>query len=279
MREPVWPPVEPPAGALALHRALAALPPPDGWWGLNPEPDPSALRVHLAEGRSIGDVWPPALRPDAFFGLVRVMAAAAAPHFPGGDAEAVSADLTRAETEMARLAPEDMGRWVLRGECGLKGRAGFLVEHARRAYLRAYARTVTKRVPELETGVLWSRRICPVCGSLPGLGRIMKRQAGVPGPRLLICRRCATNWRLPRFVCPFCPEEEPGDIVTVEGDAQAELHVCKRCRRYLKVIREEMVDDPTLWDVQTLYLDLLAEHMGFLPGAEPVDPAAPSPRH
>lgn len=275
MREPSWPPVEPPADALALYRALADVSAPDGWWFPGPEPDRPELRAQLEAGHPLASAWPPAVRADAFVTLLRQMAAAAS-RLPGDAGQAPRAHLDGVDAELARLTPEAVGRWILDGDWEADVYEGFLLEHARRAYLRAYARKLVERLPELETGTLWTQPTCPVCGGLPGLGQVAKGLAGTPGPRLLVCRDCSTRWRCPRFTCPFCAGDEATEVVTVEDDDHAELQVCKGCHRYLKVICRETTEDAALLDIQTLYLDLLAEQLGFVAGG---DLAGAAPRH
>jgi formate dehydrogenase maturation protein FdhE len=115
-----------------------------------------------------------------------------------------------------------------------------------------------------------SQRNCPVCGAAPGLAELRPDD----GARMLHCSLCAYAWPFGRLDCPFCDGRDPTGIekLSVEDDPARWLEACRRCRRYLKTVdRRELPPQgpffPLVEEVANLYLDLLAEREGCLPGA------------
>jgi len=273
--EQTWPPVAPPPGALALYRGIAAEPAPNGWRLAAPLPDQVAVADRLRAGRPLVQLVPPVVRPASFLAVVRRLARLAAAHLPGGDGGKALGG-TLALFQAARPDSLALGRLVVKGGWEAEPTAAFLLEQASRAYLRAYAAEAEARFPLLrqlrEGAGVWSLPVCPICGAGPGLGRLEEGSRGGAGRRLLLCQRCGAGWGFARFACPFCRDAGPVGVVTVGGDAIAELHTCKACRGYLKVLRPGAPGNPVTWDVETLYLDLVAEGMGFRPGGSPAGP-------
>lgn len=110
----------------------------------------------------------------------------------------------------------------------------------------------------------WPHGHCPVCGSLPLIGRLMDKE----GARMHTCSFCAFEYRVPRIGCPFClttscegsryyaSEEEPG----------YRIDVCDACGNYLKIAdlrRFDRVWIPLLDDLASLTLDMYARQMGY----------------
>jgi FdhE protein len=114
-----------------------------------------------------------------------------------------------------------------------------------------------------------SKGNCPVCGASPGLAELRADD----GTRLLHCSLCGYAWPFGRLDCPICGGREPMGIekLSVEGDPARWVEACRQCRRYLKTVdRRELPPGrsffPLAEEVAGLYLDLLAEREGCLPG-------------
>lgn len=125
--------------------------------------------------------------------------------------------------------------------------------------------TLTGRLlGEKHGGDAWPHGHCPVCGSLPLIGRLMDGE----GARRHTCSFCAFEYRVPRIGCPFClsnacdgsryyaSEEEPG----------YRIDVCDACGNYLKIADLRRFDRawmPLLDDLASLTLDMYARQMGY----------------
>lgn len=68
--------------------------------------------------------------------------------------------------------------------------------------------------------------------------------------------------------CAHCGSEEPGklEILKVEKDDSAEIHVCHDCNGYTKVIDvRKMIkkDSIALLDIKSIHLDFIAQENGY----------------
>ncbi len=115
---------------------------------------------------------------------------------------------------------------------------------------------------ELETEN-WLKGFCPICGSLPYLS-LLKEEVG---KRSLLCSFCGYQWRIERLVCPFCgnKEQESQQYFHAEGEEAHRIDLCEKCHQYIKTIdlRKTEALDPSLEDIATLHLDLLASQKGY----------------
>jgi FdhE protein len=131
-----------------------------------------------------------------------------------------------------------------------------------------------KPVMELYSGLLkdrikdelWGKGYCPVCGEKP----LMAELKGEEGKRIFKCSLCSHEWSFMRVKCPFCENEEQKELgyLTIEGEPNYRINICKKCKGYLKVIDpreigEEIDISLNLEDVTTLHLDMLAKREGF----------------
>lgn len=106
---------------------------------------------------------------------------------------------------------------------------------------------------------------CPRCG-----GRAVAavlRERGHGAARLLVCGFCATEWSVPRVVCPACGESRVERLpVFRDGDVpEMRVDACDTCRVGIKAV-DLSVDGHGLAivdDLATLPLDLWAAAQGY----------------
>lgn len=120
----------------------------------------------------------------------------------------------------------------------------------------------------------WREGYCPLCGSLPGMGRLEEE-----GRRVLWCSLCGHEWPFPRIECPYCRTEDQKSLFYLFSDEEEgyRISACRRCRGYLKTVDARVLEDPApleLEDVITLHLDILAQEKNLTaePKARPVRP-------
>jgi FdhE protein len=115
---------------------------------------------------------------------------------------------------------------------------------------------------ELETEN-WLKGFCPICGSLPYLS-LLKEEVG---KRFLFCSFCGYQWRIERLACPFCGNKEQGSLhyFYAEGEEACRIDLCDKCHQYIKTIDMRKIEesDPTLEDLATPHLDILASQKGY----------------
>ena len=108
----------------------------------------------------------------------------------------------------------------------------------------------------------WLKGHCPVCGSLPHLSLLREEV----GKRYLICSFCGYSWRMDRLICPFCnnKEQEFLQYFCGEGEETYRINLCNKCHQYIKTIDLRILGelDPSLEDLATLHLDILASQKG-----------------
>ena len=104
---------------------------------------------------------------------------------------------------------------------------------------------------------------CPVCGSLPSLSLLK----GEEGKRYLLCSCCGYQWRADRLSCPVCNNTDQGSLQYFcgEGEDACRIDLCDTCRHYIKTIDYRSLEesDPSLEDLATLHLDVLAAQKGY----------------
>ncbi len=110
----------------------------------------------------------------------------------------------------------------------------------------------------------WSYGYCPICGGLPAIAALV----GEEGKREALCSFCGHFWQLPRITCPFCKTDKQEDLRYFygEGEELYRVHVCEKCRSYLKVVDTRKGGDArglAVDDVASSHLDLLAEEEGY----------------
>lgn len=112
-------------------------------------------------------------------------------------------------------------------------------------------------------GENWLKNYCPICGSLPSLA-LLKEEVG---KKYLLCSYCGYEWRIERLICPFCgnKEQESLQYFCGEGEETYRIDTCEKCKQYIKTIDLRTIEliDPSLEDLATLHLDILASQKGY----------------
>lgn len=111
---------------------------------------------------------------------------------------------------------------------------------------------------------IWNHGTCPVCGSLPLIGRITTKE----GARRLTCAFCHTEYRVPRIACPYCGENKQEKLHFFDSPEEPGYRVetCKSCKMYIKTVDFRDLDRislPLLDDLESLAMDILARQEGY----------------
>lgn len=125
-------------------------------------------------------------------------------------------------------------------------------------------KTATRLHKRLSPNAPWMFGHCPICGSLPLIGRLKERE----GFRFLTCSFCRIEYRVPRLSCPFCQEDRHDKLEYFSSDDEPGFiaETCLSCLRYIKTIDYRQFDRnclPILDDLLSLPFDILARHRGF----------------
>jgi FdhE protein len=137
----------------------------------------------------------------------------------------------------------------------------FLAKNTLRPFFEAYANELKDHVDQEH----WLKNYCPVCGSKPFMAELSEKE----GKRFLICPSCGYKWRFARIRCPYCNNNNHKTLryfYTEKGGRAYRVDVCDKCKRYIKTIDAKELGEeviPTIEDVGTMYLDLLAEKQGY----------------
>lgn len=110
----------------------------------------------------------------------------------------------------------------------------------------------------------WGLTTCPMCGSEPGMGRIIAEE----GHFYLSCPLCLTEWKYPRLKCPWCGNEDLKKLghFSAKEYPGYKVNFCRECNGYIKVIKEKTTNRrfaPVVDDLFTIELDIQAEREGF----------------
>ena len=135
----------------------------------------------------------------------------------------------------------------------------FLIRNSVKPSIEAGVKQVSK---EFESDT-WLRGICPICGSLPYLALLDEEV----GRRSLLCSFCGYQWRIERLLCPFCNNKEQQSLhyLYAEEEESYRINLCEKCHQYIKTIdlRRTEGSDPSVEDLATLHLDILASQKGY----------------
>jgi FdhE protein len=115
-----------------------------------------------------------------------------------------------------------------------------------------------------DADAIWNHGTCPVCGSLPLIGRIKTKE----GARHLTCAFCHTEYRAPRIACPYCGETKQEKLQFFDSPEEPGYRVetCKSCKMYIKTVdfRDmDRISQPLLDDLESLAMDILARQEGY----------------
>lgn len=138
---------------------------------------------------------------------------------------------------------------------------GFLVQAALSPQLEAIGEAAYAHFPVERS---WNFGQCPVCASPP----LMARLVGKSGARHLTCSFCRLEYRAKRLLCPYCGEEDHKllEVFTAPDEPGYAVHVCLRCKNYIKTADFRELDRPSLPildDLESLTLDLAARNQGY----------------
>jgi FdhE protein len=122
----------------------------------------------------------------------------------------------------------------------------------------------TKEVRKIVDFSLWRRGYCPVCGQTA----VIAKHRSEDGARVLHCWLCHAEWVYPRLVCPYCENKDQKQLrfFYVPGDKSRQVHVCEKCKKYLKTIDMKIIQKDVHLDVEAIatgYLDIVAEREGY----------------
>jgi FdhE protein len=110
---------------------------------------------------------------------------------------------------------------------------------------------------------LWRRRYCPVCGGIPDMAYLDRER----GARWLLCSRCDFTWLFHRLQCPHCGTEDHNALsFFTDEPGFYRLHVCERCKCYLKTIDLRKTDDEVILPLERLMtgdIDRKAREEGY----------------
>ena len=173
----------------------------------------------------------------------------------------VRAWLTRERERLGALAVEYLREGSI-AEGEVADLLAFIFDTALRPFLRGRALPLAPLVPD----GAWYRGYCPFCGGEPDFAAL-ERQGG---RRRLLCSRCDSVWTFLRVGCPFCGNNDPGQLGHYPSDDGGyRLNVCESCRRYIKTIDLREVAGERLLEAErvlTVGMDLAAHEAGYRRG-------------
>jgi FdhE protein len=111
----------------------------------------------------------------------------------------------------------------------------------------------------------WPHGRCPICAAWP----LLAETRGPDRARHMRCGRCAADWVLAPFVCPYCGNDDPEKIASLVletgGDAFS-VEACDACQGYVKTLARSApipAELLPLEDLTTVELDLAAIERGY----------------
>ena len=109
----------------------------------------------------------------------------------------------------------------------------------------------------------WKQAQCPVCGAQPTVSLFK----GEPSLRLSVCSYCYCEWPVERLPCSVCGKNEKDARAYFHNDGQEAFRIdtCDTCQHYIKTIDFTRIEvtDPTLEDLATSHLDVVAIEKGY----------------
>ncbi|RSK57559.1 formate dehydrogenase accessory protein FdhE [Bacillus canaveralius] len=139
----------------------------------------------------------------------------------------------------------------------------FAAEHAVRPYLQKAAAELREQLKLADHS-----HGCPACGEPARLAVIGKK-----GKKELTCPRCCYSWEEKKISCAQCGNDDHDQmlILKIEDDESMQIHVCKACNGYTKVVDTKRLlkkEHPAILDLKSIHLDYIAQERGYgVPGS------------
>lgn len=139
----------------------------------------------------------------------------------------------------------------------------FVIENAVRPYLQKAAVELKPTLDKIKLP-----KQCPACGEPARLAAINK-----DGKKDIHCPRCYHAWTEKKISCSHCGTDNHENIVIlqIEDESMGEVHACKSCNSYTKVLKTAnmlSVPTPDMLDIKTIHLDYIAQDKGYGPISE-----------
>jgi FdhE protein len=143
------------------------------------------------------------------------------------------------------------------------------------ASIKPSLEAVASYVREVVEDASWSGHCCPVCGSSQAISELREsRQASVESTitevaeRVLHCSFCGNEWQTARLGCTFCGNTDTESLryLYAEGENGYRIDTCEKCKKYIKTVDSKEISReivPTVEDIATLHLDIIAEQEGY----------------
>ncbi|SDZ30037.1 FdhE protein [Evansella caseinilytica] len=134
----------------------------------------------------------------------------------------------------------------------------FLAEQALRPFMHFLGKVCQPFIDEMDV-----MGICPCCGEPPRIAKLKGDH-----PSVFCCPRCETEWQQKRHACAHCGDDHPDNLfyIAIEEDETTYMEVCKRCRNYIKIVKEGSAcqhKQAALIDLETIHLDFVAYEEGY----------------
>lgn len=130
--------------------------------------------------------------------------------------------------------------------------------------LSIFYRNEADRFKDINYQLYWTKSICPVCGNVPKISRLLKDS----GRRMVACFLCWTEWIVPRIGCVYCGNNFQGMLkyFYADGNKAYRSDVCDVCKKYIKTIDERTLNREVIMELEdniTYHLDTLAINEGY----------------
>lgn len=174
------------------------------------------------------------------------------------------------EEVFKRTASDDYSYLLsVSNELGLNGHLLiFLAENSLQPIFETYAEQLKPLIDQEK----WWKGYCPICGSKPLIAELI----GTEKQRFLVCSCCSFEWRFLRAKCPFCDSEGEGSFKYFFTENEGRVYrveTCQKCKKYMKTIDADELGVkvyPSVEDLGTLYLDVLAKKEGYTREVNPL---------
>ncbi len=113
----------------------------------------------------------------------------------------------------------------------------------------------------------WLAPVCPFCGYLPDMSKIIE---GRDNRRELHCGVCEHEWYYPRMTCAICENTDKDTLgfLNTSDESPYRVDYCDQCKGYIKTLRIPKLNEESRYDlavenVVTTYLDASAIELGY----------------